>query len=86
MGMTDRELMQMAMDALKKFYYEYDLIQSLEKRLAQPEREWAELTNDEIREQMTEEFDWVLSEANSCDEPAITFARLVEAKLKEKNT
>ena len=37
--MTDRELMQQAMDALEKHILEYETIEALRARLAQPEPE-----------------------------------------------
>lgn len=37
--MTDRELLQQALDALEKHVYEYETIQALHTRLAQPEPE-----------------------------------------------
>ena len=42
--MTDRELLQQALDALEKHVYEYETIQAIRTRLAQPEPEpvsWA---------------------------------------------
>jgi Tfp pilus assembly protein PilN len=35
--MTDRELLQQALDALEKHVYEYETIQAIRTRLAQPE-------------------------------------------------
>ena len=37
--MTDRELMQMALDALEKHIFEYETILALRAALAQPEQE-----------------------------------------------
>jgi len=37
--MTDRELMQQALDALEKHIFEYETIEALRARLAQPEPE-----------------------------------------------
>jgi hypothetical protein len=42
--MTDRELLQQALDALEKHIYEYETIQAIKARLAQPEHKpvsWA---------------------------------------------
>ena len=73
--MTDRELMQQALDALE-FHTcgdEVDeaLITALRERLAQPEREWVGLTAKDLAEIPP-----------SCYEGAIW----ADAKLKEKNT
>jgi hypothetical protein len=80
--MTDRELMQQALDALKVMrpacFAENTLktadtaITALRDRLAQPEREWVWLTDEEVQYIADSEYE----EA---------FVRLVEAKLKEKN-
>ena len=89
--MTDRELMQQALDALFMFV-EYDYqgnplggahfnghkaIEALRARLAQPEpkREWQGLTDEEIK-----------SIYDACDEwGGFEYERAIEAKLKEKN-
>jgi hypothetical protein len=50
--MTDRELLQQALDALEKHIYEYETIQALHTRLAQPEIKvfgWLEM--DDISEE-----------------------------------
>ena len=56
--MTDRELMQMALDAMELFesgtngLYKGEFAderKALRDRLAQPEREWVGLTDEEIR-------------------------------------
>ena len=47
-AMTDQELMQHALDALEKHVLEYETAEALRARLAQPEREWQGLTNDEV--------------------------------------
>ena len=47
-AMTDQELMQQALDALEKHVLEYETAEALRARLAQPEREWQGLTNDEV--------------------------------------
>jgi hypothetical protein len=85
--MTDRELMQMALDALQKIYIapehdEYirvwwpaceESIKALRDRLAQPDREWVGLTDEEV---------YLMKEYPECCEVSI---RRAEAKLKEKN-
>jgi hypothetical protein len=76
--MTDRELMQMALDALE---YEGSLkrtqaIKALRDRLAKPE--WVGLTEDEAIE-LLPVGDWEI-------ESTLDFAKAIEAKLKEKNT
>jgi len=82
--MTDRELMQQALDALETqerfwaaFRYEphtdtQAAINALRDRLAQPKRQWVGLTDDDA-------IPWDGVDAKS-------FARAIEAKLKEKNT
>ena len=40
--MTDRELMQQALDALEKHVLEYETVEALRARLAQPEQEHSE--------------------------------------------
>ena len=47
-AMTDRELMQMALDALEKHVLEYETAEALRARLAQPERAWQGLTDEQI--------------------------------------
>jgi len=73
--MTDRELMQMALDALDTLgagtsYKTHNTAKALRDRLAQPE--WVGLTDEEVWE--------CYSDRGS------VFYRAVEAKLKEKNT
>jgi hypothetical protein len=77
--MTDRELMQMALSALKGAEIHdpeavQDAIKALRDRLAQPE--WVGLTDEEI--------DAALKSCNTVD--TYKYFRAVEAKLKEKNT
>ena len=77
--MTDRELMQQALDALEKHVLEYETVEALRARLAQPEREWQGLTDEEIKEIVGP---WG-------DQPVKGYTRKlfdqIEAKLKEKN-
>jgi predicted transposase YbfD/YdcC len=78
--MTDRELMQQALDALE-YTADYDssiilqkaAIEALRARLAQPELEWQGLTTAERKAL------WNVTKKPS------EFAEMIEAKLKEKN-
>jgi len=83
--MTDRELMQMALNALEECYdvqaypangetIQDDAIKALRARLAQPEKEWVGLTDAEAMEieDKSPDIRWAIIQA--------------EAKLKEKNT
>lgn len=96
-AMTDRELMQQALDALFMFV-EYDYqgnplggahfnghraIQALRARLAQPERAWQGLTDEEMRGVWD---DHVVPMFGRKHMNPIVFGRIIEAKLKEKNT
>jgi len=79
--MTDRELMQMALDALDTLgagtsYKTHNTAKALRDRLAQ--REWVGLTEDEAIE-LLPVGDWEI-------ESTLDFAKAIEAKLKEKNT
>ena len=82
--MTDRELMQQALDCLLAWEEEssgygwsisdQECVKALRARLAQPEREWQDLTDDESDEIWGEclgVFDCL---------------KMTQAKLKEKNT
>ena len=77
--MTDRELMQMALDALllvdekQRIFSQRESIRRLRDRLAQPVREWVGLTDVDF-------------DALFLNEDGVRFARYIEAKLKEKNT
>jgi hypothetical protein len=83
--MTDRELMQMALEVLEcdETYIKCaggsgklqgQAAQALRDRLAQPEREWVGLTDEELNEIF-----WLSRYRKD-------LARAIEAKLKEKNT
>jgi hypothetical protein len=74
---TDKEVMQMALDALEKHIYEYETIQALRAALAQPEKEWQGLTKEELAEISEFHFHGALSGREFYDD--------IEAKLKEKN-
>jgi hypothetical protein len=80
--MTDRELMQQALDALetKGEHHPrvYQAIAALRDRLAQPKQEWVGLTYQEVVEIMGSR-DWTTCWSD------VTYTRSVEAKLKEKN-
>lgn len=89
--MTDRELMQMALDIIFRYRKETplgnqphmialvadDTIKALRTALAQPEKEWVWLTDEEIRKGNKDS--WVTRQAW---ESAVWWA---EKKLKEKN-
>ena len=70
--MTDLELMQQALDALEDYEPNetHNAIKAIRARLAQPEREWQGLTD--------EQFCGLTAEMRG-------FAEYIEAKLKEKN-
>lgn len=77
--MTDRELLQQALDALisvwnmDKTTKQVETIQAIKARLAQPKKEWVGLTDEEI------------SELIRASHNTGSFVRVIEAKLKEKN-
>lgn len=86
--MTDRELMQQALDALTT----YDgtngeskrkrVLAALRERLAQPEQgpsQWQGLTDDEIE-------NFFQGAADADDETHIRFARAIENLLRSRNT
>ena len=85
--MTDRELFEKALEALEKMKshsylrldYAEEAINALRNRLAQPERRWVGLTDEEL-EAMAEKF------VTNCYFDTLKYARAIEAKLKEKNT
>jgi len=79
--MTDRELLQQALDALEKHVHEYETIQAIKTRLEPQKKEWVRLTDKEM-------FDCLVQ----TDYAAVRlplglklFAEFIEAKLKEKN-
>ena len=81
--MTDRELMQQALDALELYQSKSsvqmfdDAAKALRERLAQPEQQWQGLTDDEIEEACVPLGAAMLSFTE--------VARAIEAKIKEKN-
>jgi hypothetical protein len=81
--MTDRELLQDALDALTYVGDAKDIysgtIDALRARLAQPEREWVGLTDDEVMVLNRRSYDAQIGLL------PLTFYRAIEAKLKEKN-
>ncbi len=89
--MTDRELMQQALDALEGYARNCrcegggapcDAAEALRARLAQPQREWQGLTDEEMREAAQ------IMDAEPLAEgwkELIKFASAIEAKLREKN-
>jgi hypothetical protein len=90
--MTDRELMEEALEFLEDdidileaegYYtgYHQEIVEFLHERLAQPEREWVGLTDDEIYEYA----DKFLYQHGS-NYGIKSFGKAIEAKLKEKNT
>ena len=78
--MTDRELLQQALDALEKISmggspdWANDVIPAIRTRLAQPNKEWVGLTDEEIYFEMPYK------------DTLFEFAKAIEAKLKDKNT
>ena len=85
--MTDRELLQQALDALELTGVEYLTSQEIEHldaleialraRLAQPEKEWVGLTDEQKKE--------ICQEAANEDWTDLDVINATEAKLKEKN-
>lgn len=82
--MTDRELMDKAWDYLASYTVGErpnasevnDLVFALERRLAQPERQWVGLTDEDMAE----------LRRSGLHEISDKHFRAVESKLKEKNT
>ena len=83
--MTDRELLQQALDALISVWNsdrttrQVETIRAIKSRLAQPKKEWVGLTDDEY-EAMAEQY------VTNCYFDTLEYAKAIEAKLKEKNT
>ena len=87
--MTDKEAMQMALETLEEVQMAITTsewmnrrIEALRAALAQPEKEWVGLTDDDINDL------WITAMWNTEGTrlPIPEFARAIEAKLKEKNT
>ena len=80
--MTDRKLLEVALCALLNYpLTEGQAIQALRARLAQPEKEWVGLTDEEIIDI------WAVVSIDYDDEINIVeLGKAIEAKLKEKNT
>lgn len=90
--MTDRELLQKALDALEHLQTDVEwqyksptraMLRKVEKalraRLAQPEREWVGLTKEEY-EAMAEKY------VTNCYFDTLKYARAIEARLRDKNS
>jgi SpoVK/Ycf46/Vps4 family AAA+-type ATPase len=73
---TDRELLQQALDALEAWDARGRLriMEAIRTRLAQPNKEWVGLTDEEIYFEMPYK------------DTLFEFAKAIEAKLKDKNT
>jgi hypothetical protein len=84
--MTDKELLQQALDALisvwnmDKTTKQVESIQAIKARLAQPKKEWVTLTDEEILEEYRQSY------GDDGDLTDVYFARVIEFRLKEKNT
>jgi hypothetical protein len=78
--MADKELLQQALDALISVWNsdrttrQVETIRAIKSRLAQPKKEWVSLTDEEI------------SELIRASHNTGSFVRVIEAKLKEKNS
>jgi hypothetical protein len=84
--MTQDEIIEMArqagMDYLQYLSPEaFEKVVVFSKLVAEHEREWVGLTDEEISKIINEEIGF-----NSCWGPEESFAKAIEAKLKEKNT
>ena len=84
--MTDklREAAQMALDAMLNFPDDisddmFESIKALRAALAQPEREWQGLT-DQNYEAMAQKY------VTNCYFDTLKYARAIEARLREKNS
>ena len=83
--MTDKEVMQMALDWFHWFQHGtnpngahvLEVEEAIRTRLAQPEKEWVGLTDDEIEK--------IFKTCTMFNTP-VYFASQIEAKLKEKNS
>ena len=88
--MTDRELMQEALETFEAYASVHQwinarslgLMYALRDRLAQPDREWVGLTDEDVREAFNTAYD---GEDFGLIGDFSWFAELIEAKLKEKN-
>ena len=52
----------------------------------QPKREWVGLTDEEIEDAIDDGFAFGLDDGNVSNQTVIRYVRVIEAKLKEKNT
>ena len=87
--MTDKEVMQMALDALESLqawpetsenFKRVQAIEALRAALAQPKREWVGLTDEEIRNIATH------GRTDFSRPPYEEYYIAIEQALKEKNT
>lgn len=93
--MTDKEVMQMALDALEKHIYEYEAVQALRAALAQPET-YPENFIDALRFEAAlaqPKKEWVSLTGEEIEQAAQggdtnfwDFCDIIEDILKEKNT
>lgn len=90
--MTDREIMQMALDALDQITPDWrtsidkheqlnNSTEALRTALAEPKKEWSGLTRNDVCETWS-----VIERQGDVMHEIQRFARAIEAKLKEKNT
>ena len=77
--MTDRELLQQLLAVLLDYPAEEKSVEAIRTRLAQPEKEWVGLTDAEVEKVFFDMGQFAKIDLK-------TFARAIEAKLKEKNT
>jgi len=89
--MTDKEVMQMALDCLlaweKEEVYgwgetDHKCVEALRAALTQPKREWVGLTDEEVDAKTWD----ILIKRSAALNPVKDFAEIIEAKLKDKNT
>ena len=93
--MTDKEVMQMALETLEQITPDWrtsidkskqlnNSIETLRTALAQPKKEWVGLTDAELRNAYCEVSgkEWCLGGISNAE----TFYYAIEAKLKEKNS
>ena len=111
--MIDKEVMQMALDALEQITPDWrtsidkhqqlnNSIEALRTALAQPEKEWVGLTDEEmmvaafqagfdVHEDYDNEDDpdslhWWSEDGEPCDDTLHKLRDIIETKLKDKNT
>jgi hypothetical protein len=81
--MTDRELLQQALDVMEDLGIKeaQEVSEAIRTRLAQPKKEWVGLTDEEI---YTTQEDQSLFIDDMFD--LMGYTKVIETKLKEKNT